>query len=97
VSEVTGKDIVLPEWHAGDPCLSILPPIPDKNWHVSINLGDGIEEHVDASESFVVALPHAGRFDIRMELEVAGKVCGRRDFEDLMVTGRIEVETPKPR
>jgi hypothetical protein len=63
---------------------------------VSINLGDGISENCAADEPFVIALPHAGRFDVEMVVEVDDKPRGNRDAKDLMVTGPIDLVTPPP-
>ena len=88
--------LVLPRWSGGEPSLRIMPPVANRGWHVSINLGGQIEEDLAADDAFVVALPHAGRFDIEMRLEVAGQSQGSLDHLDLMVTGPVDLVTPRP-
>ena len=89
-------EVVLPAWLPGEASLRIQPPIVGKVWRVSINLGDGISENCAADEPFVIALPHAGRFDVEMVVEVDDKPRGNRDAKDLMVTGPIDLVTPPP-
>lgn len=89
-------EVVLPAWLPGEASLRILPPTAGEVWRVSINLGDGITESCAADVPFVIALPHAGRFDVEMVVEVAGKPRGNRDAKDLLVTGPIDLVTPAP-
>lgn len=89
-------EVVLPAWLPGEASLRIQPPTVGEVWRVSINLGDGITEQCAADVPFVIALPHAGRFDLEMVVEVDGKPRGNRDAKDLLVTGPIDLVTPAP-
>lgn len=89
-------EIVLPQWLPGDAALRIQPPVAGKVWRVSINLGEGLEENCKADQPFVVALPHAGIFDLEMVVDVGGKPVNQRLAKDLMITGPTDVETPSP-
>ncbi|MFT4513180.1 MAG: hypothetical protein ACI89X_002614 [Planctomycetota bacterium] len=89
-------EVVLPAWIHGEAALRIQPPTAGEAWRVSINLGDGITENCAADVPFVIVLPHAGRFDVAMVVEVDGKPRGDRDVKDLMVTGPIDLVTPAP-
>ena len=93
---VQDAPITLSKWTTGEPSLRIMPPVANRDWRVSINLGGHIEEDLAAGDAFVVALPHAGRFDVEMRLEVAGRLQGDLDHSDLMVTGLVELATPRP-
>lgn len=90
------SEVVLPVWLPGESSLRIQPPMVGKVWRVSINLGDGITENCSADEPFVVALPHAGRFDVEVIVEVDDKPPGKRDVKNLMVTGPIDLVTKSP-
>jgi hypothetical protein len=90
------SEVVLPALMPGEASLRILPPMIDEDWRVSINLGDGITENCSADEPFVVALPHAGRFDVEVIVEVDDKPRGMRDVKNLMVTGLIDLVTKAP-
>ena len=94
--EVEHTPVILPTWSGGEPSLRVMPPVANSGWRVSINLGGQIEEDLAANDAFVVALPHAGRFDIEMHLEVAGQPQGDLDYSDLMVTGPVDLVTPRP-
>tara|TARA_R110002096_G_scaffold3080_6_gene15688 strand:- start:2092 stop:3666 length:1575 start_codon:yes stop_codon:yes gene_type:complete len=91
------RAVVLPEWLPGEASLRILPPVAGIAWRVSINLGDGITEDCAADEPFVVALPHAGRFDVAMVVEGDGQPRDQRDAKDLMVTGPTDLVTSAPK
>lgn len=90
------SEVVLPAWSSGEAALRIQPPMVDKDWRVSVNLGDGIDEKCSANEPFVVALPHAGRFDVEVIVEVDEESRGMRNVKDLMVTGSVDVVTKAP-
>ena len=85
--------VVLPALMPGEASLRIQPPMVDKDWRLSINLGDGIIENCAANEPFVVALPHAGRFDVEVIVETDDEPRGMRDVKNLMVTGPTELVT----
>ncbi|MEZ6037151.1 MAG: carboxypeptidase-like regulatory domain-containing protein [Planctomycetota bacterium] len=92
---VANAPLMLPRWHGGDASLRLLPP-GDTAWHVDTDLGGGLQQDLPAGEAFVVALPHAGVFDVVLTVTVAGQVRAHRDDLGLLVTGPIELRAPQP-
>lgn len=84
--------IVLPTWRGGDASLLVEPPVAGKVWRVTSNLGGGVDVPCGADEPCVLSLPHCGRYDVALRLEVAGGEPVERVLRSLVVTGEVAVQ-----
>jgi hypothetical protein len=87
--EAMPSKLVLPAWRGGDASLLVEPPSMGKVWRVTSNLGGGVDVACAADEPCVLALPHCGRFDVSLRVELAGAEPQQRELSSLMVTGEV--------
>jgi hypothetical protein len=87
--------LVLPEWRGGEAALEIQPPAIGVAWSVETNLGGGMHEVVAADESWRIALPHAGCFDVAMVVMVGERIAGERVETGVAATGSVVLAAPR--
>lgn len=95
-SLVAGARLVLPAWRADEAALVVTPPRPGEAWVVETNLGGGLRDVLAADRAWRVALPHAGRFRVRITTAGAGEAKATASHDAVLGVGVVELAAPLP-
>ncbi|MCA8976035.1 MAG: carboxypeptidase regulatory-like domain-containing protein [Planctomycetes bacterium] len=89
------EPILLPVWQGGELELQLQPPAAGVAWRAQIDVGEGVDLVCPADRPAVVALPHAGAFDLRVTTWVGAEKRGEREYPGVAATGPVIVPAPQ--
>lgn len=95
-ASVGTEGLLLPAWRGGLVELVVAPPVADRPWSCAADLGGGVQTALAANAPCRLALPHAGRFDVDVEVLVGGERRAHAARRDLIATGPVDVTPPAP-
>ncbi|MEO6594290.1 MAG: carboxypeptidase regulatory-like domain-containing protein [Planctomycetota bacterium] len=87
---------VLPRWNGDEVAFRLLPPVSGVAWRAESDLAGGIEAALAADRAWLVAFPHAGRFEVVVTTFVGDRQW-QRTFEHVDATGTVELQAPSPK
>jgi hypothetical protein len=90
-----GSRFVLAPWQGGEPSLRLLPPAAGAAWVAEADLAGGIRAALEKDEPWVVSLPHAGRFDVKLTVFSGTTQRASKTFHDVHATGVVELQAPR--
>lgn len=96
-ASVGADPLLLPVWRGGAVELVIAPPVADRGWSCAADLGGGVRTALAANEPCRLALPHAGSFDVDVEVLVGGERRAQSALRGLIATGPVDVTPPAPK
>ncbi|HEX6813245.1 MAG TPA: carboxypeptidase-like regulatory domain-containing protein [Planctomycetota bacterium] len=88
--------LVLPPWLGGEPSLRLLPPAAGVAWVAEADLAGGVRNTLEKDQPWLVSLPHAGRFDVRLTTFVGETERASETLHDVHATGLVELQAPRP-
>jgi len=95
-ADVGPEPLVLAAWQGGEPSLRLLPPVAGEAWAAEADLAGGIRATLEKDQPWLVSLPHAGRFDVKLTVFSGTTQRASKTFHDVPATGVVELQTPRP-
>ncbi|HEX5051102.1 MAG TPA: carboxypeptidase-like regulatory domain-containing protein [Planctomycetota bacterium] len=94
-STIGTEPLVLPPWTGDEAAFRLLPPVAGIAWRAECDLAGGIAAELAADRPWLVAFPHAGRFEVVVTTFVGDREA-RRSFAGVDATGTVELPAPLP-